>query len=95
METLSLSSKQNRAHKQSSHGSYKDLFAISREGTVVEVDSAIQHLKKNGGNINTKNVFGLTPLHIATWRNHVTIVKRLLDAGADPDCKVRQLNNML
>ncbi|MCI00866.1 ankyrin repeat domain-containing protein, partial [Trifolium medium] len=38
-------------------------------------------------NINVRNTFGLTPLHVAAWRNHVPIVRRLLAAGADPDAR--------
>ncbi|KAL5669130.1 hypothetical protein ACJX0J_021351, partial [Zea mays] len=33
------------------------------------------------------NAFGLSALHLATWRNHLPIVRRLLDAGADPDAR--------
>ncbi|CAK7341477.1 unnamed protein product [Dovyalis caffra] len=73
--------------KFSSGGSQKDLWHVVRDGSLADVDSALALLKKNGGNINARNVFGLTPLHIATWRNHVPIVKRLLIAGADPDAR--------
>ncbi|KAJ4978733.1 hypothetical protein NE237_009513 [Protea cynaroides] len=58
-----------------------------QEGSLSKVDSALALLKKNGGNINSRNMFGLTPLHIATGRNHVPIVRRLLAAGADPDAR--------
>ncbi|KAK9156974.1 hypothetical protein Scep_003548 [Stephania cephalantha] len=54
---------------------------------MVEVDSALTLLKKIGGSIDSRNVFGLTPLHIATWRNHIPIVRRLLAAGADPNAR--------
>uniref|UniRef100_A0A804NV90 Uncharacterized protein n=1 Tax=Zea mays TaxID=4577 RepID=A0A804NV90_MAIZE len=43
--------------------------------------------KKSGGNIDGRNAFGLSALHLATWRNHLPIVRRLLDAGADPDAR--------
>ncbi|KAG6489223.1 hypothetical protein ZIOFF_050485 [Zingiber officinale] len=56
-------------------------------GSVAELDSGLQLLKKNAGNVDTRNAFGLTPLHIATWRNHVPMVKKLLAAGAHPDAK--------
>lgn len=62
---------------------------------MVDVDSALVLLKKNGGNINSRNTFGLTPLHIATWRNHIPIIKRLLAAGADPNARVRLSSNIL
>lgn len=76
---------QTAAQKFSSGGSQKDLWHVVREGSLADVDLALALHKKNGGNINARNVFGLTPLHIATWRNHIPIVKRLLVAGADPD----------
>lgn len=69
-------------------GPQKDLWLIVREGSLADIESALAQLKKNGGNINSRNVFGLTPLHIAVWRNHVPIVRRLLAAGADPDARV-------
>ena len=38
-------------------------------------------------NIDSRNVFGVTPLHIAKWRNHVPIVKRQFVDGADYDAR--------
>lgn len=75
--------------KFSTSGSTKDLWLAVQGGSVVDVDSALVLLKKNGGNINSRNAFGLTALHIATWRNHIPIIKRLLAAGADPNARVR------
>lgn len=72
-------------------GSSKDPWVVAREGSVADVDSALALLKKNGGNINSRNTFGLTPLHIATRRNHIPIVRRLLAAGADPNARVSML----
>lgn len=66
----------------------KDLWLVVRDGSVSDVDSALSLLKKSGGNINARNSFGLTPLHIATWRNHAPVVRRLLEAGADPNARV-------
>lgn len=74
--------------KSSLSRSRKDLWFAIREGSLVDVDSALSILKKSGGNINLRNVYGLTPLHIAIWRNHIPIVRRLLAAGADPDARV-------
>ncbi|KAH6802551.1 ankyrin repeat family protein / regulator of chromosome condensation family protein [Perilla frutescens var. frutescens] len=65
----------------------KDLWLVVREGSVSDVDLALLVLKKNGGNINARNLFGLTPLHIATWRNNIPVVRRLLEAGADPNAR--------
>ncbi|XP_019084823.1 PREDICTED: palmitoyltransferase ZDHHC13-like [Camelina sativa] len=73
--------------KSSLSGSRKDLWFAIREGSLVDVDSALTTLKKSGGNINLRNAYGLTPLHIAIWRNHIPIISRLLAAGADPDAK--------
>jgi len=71
-------------------GSQKDLWLVVREGSLNDVELALASLKKSGGNINLRNSFGLTPLHIASWRNHIPIVRSLLAAGADPDARVRQ-----
>ncbi|XP_073066819.1 uncharacterized protein [Primulina eburnea] len=78
--------------KQTTHASrknsfFKDLLLVAREGSVSDLDLALSLLKKNGGNVNARNSFGLTPLHIATWRNHIPIVRRLLEAGADPNAR--------
>ncbi|CAN0913507.1 Inhibitor of Bruton tyrosine kinase [Linum grandiflorum] len=73
--------------KLSPSSSRKDLWLTVREGSLADVDSALALLKKNGSNINSRNSMGLTPLHIATWRNHIPIIRRLLTAGADPDAR--------
>ncbi|XP_022742077.1 uncharacterized protein LOC111293582 isoform X3 [Durio zibethinus] len=78
---------QKSMRKVSPSGSHKDLWLAVREGSLPDVDLALALLKKTGGNINSKNNFGLTPLHIATWRNHIPIIRRLLEAGADPNAR--------
>ncbi|XP_058204306.1 uncharacterized protein LOC131318502 [Rhododendron vialii] len=86
----SHSQKQNlqpAVHRNSFCGTKKDLWLVVREGSVANVDLALALLKKGGGNINARNMFGLTPLHVAIWRNHIPIVKRLLAAGADPNAR--------
>ena len=88
---LSQGQKQNlqtTSRRFSSSGSQKDLWLVVREGSVADVNLVLASLKKNGGNINGRNIFGLTPLHIAVWRNHIPIVKRLLASGADPNARV-------
>ncbi|XP_026412000.1 uncharacterized protein LOC113307768 [Papaver somniferum] len=90
MDGLTSSQKQTLhtpARRVSSGGSHKDLWFVTRQGSLAEVDSALALLKKNGGNVDSRNMSGLTPLHIATWRNHIPILKRLLAAGADPDAR--------
>ncbi|MBA0874435.1 hypothetical protein Goshw_016730, partial [Gossypium schwendimanii] len=67
--------------------SHKDLWLAVREGSLPDVDPALTLLKKTAGTVNCRYRFGLTPLHIVTWRNHLPIIQRLLAAGADPDAK--------
>ncbi|CDP10532.1 unnamed protein product [Coffea canephora] len=78
---------QTPVQKRLPSGLSKDLWLVAREGSLSDVDLALAWLKKSGGNVNARNSFGLTPLHIATWRNHVPIVRRLLAAGADPNAR--------
>jgi inhibitor of Bruton tyrosine kinase len=74
--------------KPSLGNSVKDLCLASKQGSIAKVESALALLKKSGGNIDGRNAFGLSALHLATWRNQLPIVRRLLDAGADPDARV-------
>ncbi|KAL6647001.1 hypothetical protein ACP70R_014441 [Stipagrostis hirtigluma subsp. patula] len=80
-------SKQSAVRRPFPGISLKDLCLVSKQGSIAEVESALALLKKSGGNIDGRNAFGLSALHLATWRNHVPIVRRLLDAGADPDAR--------
>lgn len=81
-------SKQSAVRRASPGSSLKDLCLASKQGSIAEVESALALLKKCGGSIDGRNTFGLSALHLATWRNHLPIVRRLLDAGADPDARV-------
>ncbi|KAM0848563.1 hypothetical protein ACQ4PT_054310 [Festuca glaucescens] len=80
-------SKQAAARRPCPGSSLKDLCLVSKQGSVAEVESALVLLKKSGASIDGRNAFGLSALHLATWRNHLPIVRRLLDAGADPDAR--------
>ena len=88
MEEVVLPHVQKRNVQTPARKSSKDLWLVVREGHVADVDLALALLKKNGGNIDSRNACGLTPLHIATWRNHIPNVRRLLAAGADPNARV-------
>lgn len=87
LEAPSSSVKHTPTRRLSSGVSSKDLWSASRHGSLIEVDSALVALKKIGGNVDSRNASGVTPLHIAVWRNHVPIVMRLLAAGADPNAR--------
>ena len=63
-----------------------------RSGTAADVDAALGVLKKNNGSIDVRNAFGSTALHIAVWRNHIPIMRKLLAAGADTDIRVINQN---
>jgi len=63
--------KRTTPRRSPSNISLQDLWSATREGSIPGVDSALVTLKENGGNIDTKNTFGSTALHIAVWRNHV------------------------
>jgi ankyrin repeat protein len=54
----------------------KALMVYCEEGMVKEVQQLIQ----KGVNLNTREPFGLTPLHVACLKNHVAIVKVLLES---------------
>lgn len=57
----------------------------------VPVNINVAHVKK--ANIETPGVDGLTPLVLAVMLDDVSIVKMILEAGADPDKKIVSPNN--
>ncbi|MBB6048243.1 ankyrin repeat domain-containing protein [Armatimonas rosea] len=56
-------------------------------------DAAIDALLKHGANPNLEESTEV-PLWIAVQSENLSLVKRLLDHGADPDRKLREYNNM-
>lgn len=83
-----MSPKESPARRHGVNIPGKDIWTTVRNGTVQNLEAALAHLKKSNGNIDARNSFGSSALHIAVWRNHLPIVKRLLAAGADPDARV-------
>jgi len=57
--------------------SFTDIFAAAQEGTVDDVKSFID----KGVDVNTKDKYGQTPLHIAVGRENIEIVKFLVSEG--------------
>ena len=61
----------------------KALFEGCREGDFNKVRIALNF----GADVEAKNDAGWTPLHEASYRNHIAIAKLLLDTGADLEAK--------
>jgi hypothetical protein len=49
--------------------------------------TAERYIKEGRADLNGRNKFGATPLHIAVWKRQITLVKALLAAGADKSIK--------
>ncbi|KAK8963787.1 hypothetical protein KSP40_PGU011899 [Platanthera guangdongensis] len=94
LEGPSSSVKHTPTCRLSSSVSPKDLWSASRHGSPFEVDSALVVLKKFGGNVDSRNASGVTPLHIADgesgWSSlhralhfgHFSVASLLIQAGA-------------
>ncbi|MCO5607570.1 hypothetical protein L7F22_061767 [Adiantum nelumboides] len=87
MESLATNAVARQGSARKSSTPVKDLWAVVRNGSPGDVECALIGLKKSNGNIDARNSFGSTALHIAVWRNHIPIVKRLLAAGANMEIR--------
>ena len=59
---------------------------MNKSWDVVDM-SKVQDLIKRGADVKAENKWGQTPLHEASYRNHIAIAKLLLDTGADLKAK--------
>ena len=48
---------------------------------------AVAALISHGADVNARNVYGYTPLMMASYNGHAKVVEALLDAGADKELK--------
>jgi ankyrin repeat protein len=60
---------------------YKGLFAAAAKGDT----AAIAKLAASGANVNAREGYGRTPLHVAAFMKQRDAMKALVDAGADPN----------
>ena len=79
----------NQESKKGSPGTSGSLFAAVHNGALREVKASLLMLKGEGIQVDGKNFFGTTALHLAVWKNNIPMVQMLLEAGADPEIKVR------
>ncbi|KAJ5721209.1 uncharacterized protein N7483_009143 [Penicillium malachiteum] len=68
----------NRAMINGDHGGTA-LFQALENGR----EEVAAFLIENGANINAENLFGVSPLSVASWTGHKHIVRLLIDKGAD------------
>ncbi len=62
----------------------KQLIVATNLGQVGEVDSLLDA----GADVNFRDKEDCTPLHLASRRNHLKVVKLLIDNGANVNLKV-------
>ena len=62
-------------------GAYTGLFAAAVTGDV----PAIEKLAASGANVNAKDGYGRTPLHVAAFAKQRAAIRALAAAGADPN----------
>lgn len=60
---------------------YTGVFAAAAKGDA----AAIGKLASSGANVNAKDGYGRTPLHVAAFMKQRDAMKALVDAGADPN----------
>lgn len=58
------------------------LLRAAQEGSDLEVRRLLQSHKLD---VNSRHILGWTALHVAAMNGHSSVVKILLDAGADPN----------
>lgn len=71
-----------------------NLGCFSEEG-MFDNELTINLLIENGANINTQDNFGATALYMASKKNNPSIVKILLDAGADTELQKHGLTPLM
>ena len=60
---------------------YTGVFAAAAKGDA----AAIAKLAASGANVNAREAYGRTPLHVAAFMKQRDTMKALVDAGADPN----------
>jgi len=65
------------------------------ESFLSESKDVVNKLVKHGENINSKNQFGHTALHMSCFREDVERIKILIENGADVNCKDSRGNSIL